>query len=303
MHAGAMTFRVKRIYEPYSKDDGMRVLVDRIWPQGISRFDAKIDLWDKEVAPTTELRKWFGHKPERWKEFQRRYRAEMARNPAIGELRKLGREQVVTLLYSARDVEHNQALVLAATLRRGLKAAAKPRKAEPAQLSSPACFARDADPTYMGYLSRDETIIALNELLEAERAGARVTLKFAQQARDAVTKTLMETLHNRGIKWCAALLGTVRKLGGEPSRKAGTFYNKALAVTGPRNRLMFLLRGQETLVKKLRETVPKIGEDGLHRDLSAMLKAHEGNIRLITASASAEDMRETHARARRRAAR
>jgi uncharacterized protein YeaO (DUF488 family) len=293
-----MTFRVKRIYEPYGKEDGMRILVDRIWPQGISRFDAKIDLWNKEVAPTSELRKWFGHRPERWKEFQRRYRAEMARNPAIGALRKLGREQVVTLLYSARDVEHNQALVLAATLRRG----AKPRRSEPAQLSSPACFAHEADPTYMGYLSRAETIAILNELLEAERAGARATLKFAQQARDTATKTLMETLHIRGIKWCAVLLSTVHKLGGEPSRKAGNFYNRALAVAGPRNRLAFLLRDQETLVKKLREAVPKIGDDGLHHDLSAMLKAHEGNIHLITAAAPAESTRE-QTRTRRRAAR
>jgi len=114
-----MTFCIKRIYEPVTNDDGMRILVDRIWPQGITRFDARIARWDREVAPTTELRRWFGHKPERWKEFQHRYRAELAGNPAVSELRKLGKAQVVTLLYAARDIEHNHALVLKAVLNRG----------------------------------------------------------------------------------------------------------------------------------------------------------------------------------------
>jgi uncharacterized protein YeaO (DUF488 family) len=107
-----MTFQIKRIYEPAEDRDGVRVLVDRIWPRGISRFDAKISRWEKDVAPTTELRHWFGHRPERWAEFQRRYRAELAHNSAVAELRKLGKAQPVTLLYAARDVEHNQARVL-----------------------------------------------------------------------------------------------------------------------------------------------------------------------------------------------
>lgn len=113
-----MTFRIKRIYEPAQEDDGIRILVDRIWPQGISRFDAKIVQWNRDVAPTTELRRWFGHQPERWKEFQRRYRTELAHNAAVAELRKMGKGHVVTLLYAARDTEHNHALVLASVLRR-----------------------------------------------------------------------------------------------------------------------------------------------------------------------------------------
>lgn len=294
-----MTFRTKRIYEPASGDDGLRVLVDRVWPQGISRYDAMIDLWDKDVAPTTELRKWFGHNPERWKEFQRRYRAEMAHNAAIAELRKRGHEQVVTLLYAARDLEHNHALVLAAVLRRGRKASAETRKAEAIEASSPVCFAHDADPAYMGYLPPRELISTLNGLLEAERAGARITLTFAQQARDGTMKTLMETVHQGHTKWCAFLRRAVHALGGEPSRKAGTLYGKALSVAGPRNRLAILMRGQEWTVEKLRETLPKIGDDGIHRDLTAMLKAHKGNIRLITASTSAEDSREDRQCARR----
>lgn len=118
-----MTVRIKRIYEPADENDGVRVLVDRIWPRGVSRFDAKIALWDKDVAPTTELRRWFGHKPERWEEFQRRYRAELGHSSAVTDLRKLTRNQVVTLLYAAHDKEHNHALVLAAIL--GRKRAAR----------------------------------------------------------------------------------------------------------------------------------------------------------------------------------
>lgn len=112
-----MTFRIKRIYEPASEDDGIRILVDRLWPQGISRFDAQIADWKRDVAPSTELRRWFGHKPERWAGFQRRYRAELADNPGLTELRRLARGKTVTLLYGARDTLHNQAQVLVSVLR------------------------------------------------------------------------------------------------------------------------------------------------------------------------------------------
>ncbi|HEY5347465.1 MAG TPA: DUF488 domain-containing protein [Rhizomicrobium sp.] len=115
-----MALRIKRIYQPAAKTDGMRVLVDRLWPRGISKARAKIDLWQKEAAPSAALRRWFGHKPERWSEFRRRYRAELAHNPAAKELRKLVKGNSATLLYGAHDEEHNQAVVLAAWLRRGM---------------------------------------------------------------------------------------------------------------------------------------------------------------------------------------
>ena len=111
-----MTVQIKRIYEPVANTDGTRVLVDRLWPRGISRFDAKIDLWQKEIAPSTELRRWFGHKPERWKEFQNRYRAELKDNPALEELRVLSRTKPMTLLYAAHDTKHAHALVLQSLL-------------------------------------------------------------------------------------------------------------------------------------------------------------------------------------------
>ena len=113
-----MTIRIKRIYEPSADNDGVRILVDRFWPQGISRYDAQVAFWERDTAPTTELRKWFGHRPERWQEFRRRYRVELKHNSVAEELGKFARRRLVTLLYGARDQEHNHALVLAAFLRR-----------------------------------------------------------------------------------------------------------------------------------------------------------------------------------------
>ncbi len=104
---------IKRVYEPGSRDDGQRILVERLWPRGIRKEDLDADWWRKEVAPSTELRKWYGHRVSRWPEFRQRYREELDGNedgwrPILEAARK-GR---VTLLYSARDVEHNSAVVL-----------------------------------------------------------------------------------------------------------------------------------------------------------------------------------------------
>ncbi len=105
----------KRVYEPPAADDGMRILVDRLWPRGLSKEAAALTLWLKEIAPSTDLRKWFGHDPTRWLEFQRRYYVELNSNPAAVErLRDLLRKGPATLLYAARDEEHNDAVVLAA---------------------------------------------------------------------------------------------------------------------------------------------------------------------------------------------
>ena len=111
-----MVFRIKRVYEPPAKSDGMRVLVDKLWPRGLKKTDAKLDLWMKDVAPSTELRKWFGHEPERFAEFKRRYRNELSKD-ALAELRKLGKGKTVTLLYGAKDPEMNQAAVLLSLLK------------------------------------------------------------------------------------------------------------------------------------------------------------------------------------------
>lgn len=112
------TLHIKRIYEPPKRGDGARVLVDCVWPRGVSKDEAELDLWLKEIAPSTELRKWFGHDPERFAEFRKRYRDELKdKDEAIAELAKL-RPKNVTLLYSAHDEQHNQAVVLAEYLGR-----------------------------------------------------------------------------------------------------------------------------------------------------------------------------------------
>ena len=109
---------VKRIYEPPAADDGQRVLVDRIWPRGVSKEEAALALWLKEIAPSDELRKWFGHQAARWAEFQKRYRAELDGNgEAVAQLRGLLRHGKVTLLYGAHDEAHNNAVALAGYLR------------------------------------------------------------------------------------------------------------------------------------------------------------------------------------------
>jgi uncharacterized protein YeaO (DUF488 family) len=109
-----MKLKIKRVYEKPEKSDGMRILIDRLWPRGLSKEKAEVALWLKEIAPSTELRKWFDHDPEKWEEFQKRYRAELEeKNEAVQSLRDKMREGVVTLVYGAKDEEHNDAVVLA----------------------------------------------------------------------------------------------------------------------------------------------------------------------------------------------
>jgi uncharacterized protein YeaO (DUF488 family) len=118
----AIDVRIKRVYDTPDKADGMRVLVDRLWPRGLRKEKAAVALWLKEIAPSTELREWFGHDPARWTEFGHRYRAELARNDgAVAQLASLSTLGPMTLLYAAHDTEHNQAIVLSAYLNDRLK--------------------------------------------------------------------------------------------------------------------------------------------------------------------------------------
>ena len=106
-------FRIKRVYDPPSRTDGWRILVDRLWPRGISKERAHINAWVKEAAPSTALRIWFGHDPQKWLSFRAKYRAELKKGRAMDEIKKMARTHaVITLVYGARDVEHNQAVVL-----------------------------------------------------------------------------------------------------------------------------------------------------------------------------------------------
>jgi uncharacterized protein YeaO (DUF488 family) len=106
---------IKRAYDPPSSDDGTRILVDRLWPRGLSKAKAGLDGWNKEAAPSTNLRQWFDHRPERFAEFTKRYRAELKNNPAVAELRTI--KGKLTLIYAARDPAINHAAVLAKILK------------------------------------------------------------------------------------------------------------------------------------------------------------------------------------------
>lgn len=105
--------RLKRAYQAASPEDGYRILVERLWPRGITKARARLDLWLKDIAPSQDLRKWYNHDPAKWAEFQKRYRVELRANPAVAELRQvLDRRSVVTFVYGARDEEHNSARLL-----------------------------------------------------------------------------------------------------------------------------------------------------------------------------------------------
>jgi uncharacterized protein YeaO (DUF488 family) len=111
--------KIKRIYEKPAKEDGWRVLVDRLWPRGMKKEAAHIDLWLKDIAPSDSLREWFGHDPEKWDEFQKKYRSELAKaKELVAELKKMEKQQgTITLLFGAKDEEHNQAVALASFLK------------------------------------------------------------------------------------------------------------------------------------------------------------------------------------------
>lgn len=127
-----MDIQIRRAYDPPERGDGYRVLVDRVWPRGVSRRDLHLDEWGKEIAPSTRLRHWFGHDPERWEEFQARYFAELEQmQDGVRDLVKRARQGRITLVYGARDPHHNQAVALGAYLR--ARAAGRKPRVQPAK--------------------------------------------------------------------------------------------------------------------------------------------------------------------------
>ena len=146
------------------------------------------------------------------------------------------------------------------------------------QFSSPACAMHEADDAYMGYATPEELATFLNELLEAERAGSRVTLESANEAGSGPVGDLMTTIQRDEARWCAMLLGHIVRLGGKPTAATGAFYGKAMAIAAMSERIAFLNRGQGWVVKKLRQMLPKVRDDKLHADLEAMLQSHVANI-------------------------
>jgi uncharacterized protein YeaO (DUF488 family) len=121
--------KIKRVYDPRARGDGERILVDRLWPRGLSRRAAAVDAWMKDLAPSQDLRTWFGHEPERWSEFRRRYRAELrSHRDALAAIARKATRGAVTLVFGARDREHNQAVVLKGVIERRQKEARRLRR-------------------------------------------------------------------------------------------------------------------------------------------------------------------------------
>lgn len=149
------------------------------------------------------------------------------------------------------------------------------------ELSSPACSINEADDAYMGYAGKDELIAFLNELLEAERAGARVALKSERAAGQGPIAELMRTIQQDEARWCVMLLRHINAFGAPPSENVGAFYGKAMAIADLGERIAFLNRGQNWVARKLREMLPRVRDSRLHAELAEMLRSHEANITLI----------------------
>jgi len=146
------------------------------------------------------------------------------------------------------------------------------------QPASPACLAHEADDAYLGYANKDEIAAFLNELLEAERAGTGVALKSGEAAAGTRFADLLRDVHHDEARWCAMLLKQLKALGAPASTRIGAFQEKAMAIEGLPERIAFLNRGQGWVVRKLKEMIPKVRDDALHRDLADMLQSHEVNI-------------------------
>lgn len=153
----------------------------------------------------------------------------------------------------------------------------------PVELASPACLAHEMDDSYMGFAARDELLPSFNELLEAERAGARVTLATARDIGGGVLTPLILAIHRDEARWCGVLTRAIHQLRGVPSPKTGAFYDKAMAIPDVPARLAFLNRGQGWVVRKLEALLPTIRDEAIHADLTAMLSSHKRNIGLVTA--------------------
>lgn len=151
---------------------------------------------------------------------------------------------------------------------------------------SPICYAGQGDDIYMGYAGREELVDALNELLEAERAGAHVA-RATRGSADASLHPLMQKVAADEARWCAMLSTHIKRLSAVPSRKRGAFYEKAMAIADLSARLAFLNRGQAWVERRLRELLPRVRSDMLHADLRAMLESHGDNIASTEAAISA----------------
>jgi hypothetical protein len=144
--------------------------------------------------------------------------------------------------------------------------------------SSPPCFLHEIDPSYLGYADRDEVLSLLNELLEAERAGAKVAVRLSQSTSDSSVDEALQAVAVDEARFCAMLCRQIERLGGAPTRTTGDFHEKVMALDGLDARVRLLNRGQGWVVRKLREALPRIGDEALRHELHEMLSVHERNI-------------------------
>jgi hypothetical protein len=158
--------------------------------------------------------------------------------------------------------------------------------AEPTTYSSPPCFMHELDDAYLGYLGRGELLAMLNELLEAERAGAKVVGRLSRAAPDAAMATILHAVAQDESRFCAMLGRQIARLGGTPSQATGAFHDKVMALPDWGARLDLLNRGQSWVVRKLRDAVPRIRDDALRCDLKDMLERHERNIQSCAGQAA-----------------
>ena len=154
------------------------------------------------------------------------------------------------------------------------------------EFASPVCFLDEADDVYSGYAPRAETVAFLNELLEAERAGSRVTLESAREAGSGPVAELMAAVQKDEARWCAMLLGHVKELGAEPTPNTGAFYGKCMAIADMNELLAFLNRGQGWVAKRIQPMLARVRDDTLHADLKAMMESHIDNIAKANAVAA-----------------
>ena len=146
------------------------------------------------------------------------------------------------------------------------------------EVSSPVCYAGEADDAYMGFLDRDSLVVELNTLLEAERAGAQVAARLVSDAWRPELKALARTIQRDEVRWCKMLIRSLRTLEATPSEAVGGFYDQAMAIPDVVARFAFVNRGQAWVVRKLKTLLPTVRAEGLHADLLAMLAAHDHNI-------------------------
>jgi Domain of unknown function (DUF6306) len=151
---------------------------------------------------------------------------------------------------------------------------------DPRDVTSPACSMHSADDAYMGYAGKGELVAFLTELLEAERAGARVALESGRTVGSGRMAQLLETIQHDEMRWCAMLAHWLKALDAVLSDKVGAFHEKAMAIADLDARIVFLNRGQGWVVRRLRDMLPRVRDDGLRKDLADMLQAHEANIAL-----------------------